>query len=136
MNEKEMIEEMAKTMCARCLMRTEEKSCIYRECFNERLHEAEEICNLGYRKLPKDAVVLTKEELNDLEYKAYSRGVCFVCKKVDEQKEQARKETAKEISKALLDCIYYEPFIHDYELDKVEEKIKEIAKQYGVEIKE
>lgn len=50
--------------------------------------------------------------------------------------EKTKKETAKEILQSLLDCIYYDTFIQDYELDKVEEKIKEIAKQYGVELKE
>lgn len=36
-------------------------------------------------KFPEDSVVLSREELNDLEYKAYSRGVCFASEKVKEK---------------------------------------------------
>ena len=82
------------------------KTCIYneqdhRECFYERLHEAEKIYNLGYRKIPDGSVVLSKE--------GYER--LTSCIKSEEEVRQIaqeiiklgintiRKETAKEIIK-------------------------------------
>lgn len=56
---------------------------------------AEGLYNAGYRKIPENAVVLTKEEYIDL-----SRNY------VTEQIEQVRKKTAKEILQCLYDKCY------------------------------
>lgn len=49
-------------------------------------------------------------------------------------KQQAVKDTAKEILQGLLDFANYETFRKGYELVKVKRRIKEIAKEKGVEV--
>ena len=89
--------------------------------------------NAGYRKLPEDSVVLSREELNDLDYKAYSRGVCCASEKVFEQKEKARKETAEKILRDL----YSEATSNVSEtVELTTFQIEQLAKQFGLEIKE
>ena len=89
MTEQEQIEKIAKYVCNAC------EYGIYGACSKRQtdvkrcslaLKTAKHIYNAGYRKIPENAVVLTKEEYIDL-----SRNY------VREQIEQARKETAKEI---------------------------------------
>lgn len=86
MNKQEQIEEMAQFICGRstddiCII--DRTSC---DCNCAWARTAEAIYNAGYRKIPENAVVLTKEEYIDL-----SRNY------VTEQIEQVRKKTAKEI---------------------------------------
>ena len=57
------------------------------------VYVAEILYNAGYRKIT-DAVVLTKEKRNDLEYKAYARGVNSFNTLHEKQLSKARKETA------------------------------------------
>lgn len=105
---------------------------------------AKSLINLGYQKVDKDKqVVLSKERydklisLYDEIWGAYYDGennakVYYENIKIP----QARKETAREILNKILDFIHYETFRKGFELKKVESKVKELAKQYGVEIKE
>lgn len=67
--QKQMIEEMAKDICGYCLKIIEEKECPRNEnqyCFKSRLEEATYAYKLGYRKIPENAVVLTREEYEKL----------------------------------------------------------------------
>lgn len=70
-----------------------------------------------YRKIPENAVVLTKEEYIDL-----SRNY------VTEQIEQARKKTAKEILQEWVD--------DNSSMGLDNTFVKNIAKKYGVEVEE
>ena len=105
-----------------------------RELWNDKPKEMQDkdiadfIKDINYiRSYLQDSVVLSREELNDLEYKAYSRGVCFVSEKVFEQKEKASKETAEKFLQLTYDRCLEKSFI---------KKVEELAKQFGVEIKE
>lgn len=74
MNEKEMIEEMAKVMA--------------KNWFNETITDtAERLINEGYRKIPEGSVVLSKEENENW------------LKWLEQNIEKARQKTAKEIIK-------------------------------------
>ena len=106
---------------------------------------AEKLLNLGYRKLPEDSVVLSREELSKEPYNDFCKGCpnvrvrssgmtdcCadYSCEQFQkyarliEHNEQIRKETAREI----LQTLYNYP--HEWH----EMKIKELAKEYGVEV--
>lgn len=86
---------------------------------------ADGLYNAGYRKIPENAVVLTKEEYIDL-----SRNY------VREQIEQARKETAKEIL-LLLGKGYDETEKTEFNnLQWYKEFCRELKHRYGVEVEE
>ncbi len=75
-------------------------------------------CKVGdkvYRKIPEGAVVLTREELNDLEYKAYARGVNSFNTLHEKQLGKARKETAEKFAEKLKAEL--DEFWEDYEDD-------------------
>lgn len=82
---------------------------------------AEKLYDLGYRKIPENAVVLTKEEYIDL-----SRNY------VKEQIEQARKETAKEI----LDKLSALMEQYHYKSTAWRNCANFIKETYGVEVEE
>ena len=100
--DKQMIEEMAKIMCGGCIENElmtcsfthEEIPCDFSKNFAEALY------NAGYRKIPENAVVLTKEEreeFNELYRSALKRAekwekLCGI--KIKE----TRKETAEKIA--------------------------------------
>ena len=101
---------------------------------------AEELYNAGYRKIPENAVVLTKEEYIDL-----SRNY------VTEQIEKARKETAKEIFQKVVNICRKEEDFQDGTVNTqleplyfgimnccafIRNEVKELAKQYDVEVEE
>ena len=80
MNQREQIEEIKQVLiktCKRC--RSSEEDCMQSKY-------AEAIYNAGYKKLPEDAIILTKEEYIDLSQNY-----------VKEQKEQAVKEFAEKL---------------------------------------
>ena len=80
---------------------------------------AEKLLNLGYRKLPDGATVLLVGKYNQaLDEKTIEYFI--------KHNEQIRKETAREI----LQTLYNYP--HEWH----EMKIKELAKQFGVEVEE
>lgn len=94
---------------------------------------AERLYNLGYRKIPENAVVLTKEELENMVNMANVQIKCITDIAIN-----ARKETAMEI----LDDIKFlveernGADIEDLSIDGtiLEEVLDELAKQYGVEV--
>lgn len=115
MIDKQQIEEMAKVLCG-----------ITRACKDCKLNgnclaynSAEALYNTNYRKVPENAVVLTREEYEELKNesaaiaKDYQEMGQFYDEKCEELEkliqekhkwtEQARKETAKEILKWLVD---------------------------------
>ena len=133
MTKQEQIDEMARKICIFTHHWKRYKTC--KECFeaNEYACQTYKNCKAfieeGYRKLPEDSVVLSREELNDLEYKAYSRGVCFASEKVFEQKEKASKETAEKIYTKIKDSFLMNSN-NRYALKLW------IKQQFGLEIKE
>ena len=110
MNREEQIEEMAKII--------DELYNVYDTTAGE---IAEGLYNTGYRKIPENAVVLTKEEYIDL-----SRNY------VTEQIEQVRKETAKEILNELIDSSNKITFFDC----RMALGLDKLAEQYGVEVEE
>lgn len=83
--------------------------------------DANKLYNAGYRKIPENAVVLTKEEYIDL-----SRNY------VTEQIEQVRKETAEKILNELIDSSNKITFFDC----RMALGLDKLAKQYGVEVEE
>jgi hypothetical protein len=79
---------------------------------------AEHLISLNYVKLPKDSVVLSREEYTNyiVEYMG-----------VKEIKERVSKETAEEFLQLAYDRCLEKSFI---------KKVEELAKHFGVEIKE
>ena len=127
MNDKEKaIEEMAK--CYKCesyLYRWDVRNCQYlrdgKMC--ERYKIAEDIYNAGYRKIPDGAVVIPK--------KITEKTNAETLIKIAKYNERVRKETAREIFKAIKNAwetTYYER--------EFEERIDSLAKQFGVEVEE
>lgn len=129
MTKQEQIEEMAKII--------DELYNVYDTTADE---IAEGLYNTGYRKIPENAVVLTKEEYIDL-----SRNY------VTEQIEQVRKETAKEILQRVVNICEDEEEFQDGTVNTqlepmyfgiangcnfIKGEVKRLAKEYGVEVEE
>lgn len=94
--------------------------------------KAEELVNLGYRKLPEDSVVLSREEYKRL----LDNAIRVDMEYLDHELAKTRKETAKEILQRLYDKCYEvqglrEGYAHIIPLD-----ILILAKEYGVEVEE
>ena len=94
---------------------------------------AEALYNAGYRKIPKDNVVLSREEQERILTATEKR-----IKELKKQILQARKETAEKILNEFLDFVngWFEGVENNdfcVELNRIS---KDLAKQYGVEIKE
>ena len=144
-------------------------------CASYGLKEAKALYDASYRKIPENAVVLTREEYNELEdlrlnhakdlidanelYEEriadtkleYDNHIKNLEKIIDRQStdlnsqanrlldlkselENSRKETAEKIFKALFESIRY---CDDAGFELLEpEKVIELAKQFGVKIKE
>lgn len=104
------------------------------------MRSAENLYEQGYRKIPQDSVVLTREELskNYVQRELYEHIIKYRClppefgKIVNEVKLQTRKETAEEIFSNLHRLIYSDKTTPIW----VKQQLNEIAKQFGVEIKE
>ena len=124
MNDKKQIEELASLM-ADCNTTCDECFEKYESVMTMKIKEREKYCQVyacaqraveqGYRKLPEDAIILTKEEYIDLSQNY-----------VKEQKEQAVKEFAEKIKMAF----YYEfdEIIPSIISDKIDELLKEYEK--------
>ena len=142
MNEKEMIEEMAKDTggcdypqrdCSKC-WRLEERECsayAYAKTYYEK----------GYRKIPEGSVVLSKEEYNELKSRAEEVFNEMTERMKAEVKIAGRmgvikgsKETAKEIFKEIMKTPYYNENAERQGYLIRLEKFNEIAKQFGVEV--
>ena len=140
MTEQEQIEEMAKFMHYKA--HGKDKDCDNEKCemcWCSCKNDAELLYNAGYRKLPEDSVVLSKEEYEMLanQYKnleiKYSN-LCDnyrLCKDANETLKQnviiARKETAKEILNAVVGAIDNGTFFR-------QNFIFMMNKVYGVEV--
>jgi hypothetical protein len=130
MNEKEMIEEMAKIIDNN------------HGFIVSSVETAQAIYNADYRKIPEGSVVLSKEEYADLQIsKDFNYGYHEGTKNMEAYYEniripEARKETAQEIFYKLKETLIInneentEFFDYDYTL----ETIDKLAKQYGVEV--
>ncbi len=152
MKDKErQVEEMAKDLCVYCHEMTEEKECPYNEheeskqkCWESQLAQAKTLIEQGYRKLPKDSIVLSREEYErlkqvenekdrlyeiklDLENQLIEKGWTDY-EGADEIEKRVSKETAEKII-----CLI-KSFSYDKEFVKIITRI--ISKRLGVEIKE
>ena len=153
MKDKEMIEEMAKEISKTWLVDLEGNTQDVCEVLDRVDIEsiAKELYEQGYRKLPKDSVVLTREELQE---NYVSKTLYEQLQKVSlARKEQidklskklieARKETAEKFVKKVKKLLKKVDIIVDgdeglvgYEESAVDKGLTELAKQFGVEIKE
>ena len=98
--------------------------------------------DLNYRKIPDGSVVLSREEYEGKEITVEMSGghkLRLTVGKFGEMsrvlEESTRKETAKEIFRAI-DGIGRGNGWHTYTIAIVINKLKELAKQYGVEVEE
>lgn len=121
-NKEKQIEEMAKIVLMNC---GECDTCKFLgkatnniDCIDFLL--ANELYEQGYRKIDKDSVVLSTEELNEKQNEAWDRGIEY-------GKEKASKETAEKFLQLAYDRTNDKFFI---------QKVEELAKSFGVEIKE
>ena len=94
---------------------------------------AYDLVTLGYQKIDKDSAVLSREEQEKILTATEKR-----IKELKRQILQARKETAEKILNELLDFVngWFEGVENNdfcVELNRIS---KDLAKQYGVEIKE
>lgn len=108
--------------------------------------DANKLYNAGYRKIPENAVVLTKEEYDKLglfeesvqEYKSDNGQLVLVKERKTLQKYSTdiadfiRKETAKEIFNELIDSSNKITFFDC----RMALGLDKLAKQYGVEVEE
>lgn len=133
MTKQEQIEEMANYYCEYCKKQTGEKFCEHiddKSC--NIFFEAELFYNAGYRKIPEDSVVLSREEYKRL----LDNAIRVDMEYLDHELAKTRKETAKEILQRLYDKCYEvqglrEGYAHIIPLD-----ILILAKEYGVEVEE
>ena len=115
------IEEMARDM---------DYGCVKRDLYPDDAKEiAKALYLLGYRKIPENAVVMTREDLNELEYKAYARGVNSFNTLHEKQLEKTRKGTAEKFADRVKMAFYYEfdELIPSIMADKIDEICKEIT---------
>ena len=130
------IEEMAVIGCVRNPQAHTAEECAKCDFKNGQCNSyrhAEALYNAGYRKIPKDSVVLSREEQERILTATEKR-----IKELKRQILQARKETAEKILNELLDFVngWFEGVENNdfcVELNRIS---KDLAKQYGVEIKE
>ena len=148
MKDKEkQIEEMAKVMYGYICKDRPCKECNYHgkskilKPYCEYYLKAQDLYEQGYRKC-KDSVVLSREqlakysEMYDKGWETYKQGehnaeVWFQNIEIPKVKEKERKETAEKFVKEVDDCM------QSSDLSRIMAyRIKELAKQFGVEIKE
>ena len=130
------IEEMAVIGCVRNPQAHTAEECAKCDFKNGQCNSyrhAEALYNAGYRKIPKDSVVLSREEQERISTATEKR-----IKELKRQILQARKETAEKILNELLDFVngWFEGVENNdfgVEFNRI---LKNFAKQYGVEIKE
>jgi hypothetical protein len=112
MDKQKQIEEMAKVLCKdtsnkgnceECGFRKNKKIFVNRICY--KFDGAIDLYNAGYRKIPEGALVLTKEEYDEL--KSLAKGHCEYCYLMDLPdfeterlvRDTTRKETAEKFAK-------------------------------------
>jgi hypothetical protein len=94
---------------------------------------AEAFIKLGYtkNKILEGSVVLPEDEV--YEFRKDSAEVKFLKNKIIEQ---ARKETAKEILQSLLDFVNCEKINQGHSFEKIKKTLIKVAKTYDVEVEE
>lgn len=143
MNDKQQIEEIAQDIASNCPDMVD-NACGGKPCY---VCLAERLVKDNYRKLPENAVVLTREEYEKL--KDLDESYNHLEKTKDEllsernklalQLAQARKETAKELFQAIEKSKYVEKFnglsgaVKMISLSNLKKIMKD---KFGVEIKE
>lgn len=146
MTKQEQIEEMASLMaechttCDECFKRLERNMTMKikeREKHCQAYMFAKTAVEQGYRKLPKDSVVLTKEKYEVLKVKAKEKHWLGTCMAVWENaKIDARKETAKEIL-ILLGKGFDETKMTEFKnLPWYKSFCKELKHRYDIEVEE
>lgn len=134
MNKQEQIEELAKDLR---LIKELQASDIYTTNYQE----AVALISLGYRKIPEDAVVLTKKEL----VKTMESGYVYDTTRGNKINliEMAREIERKETAKVILNVLYFNlqngvkgHIAKSNVYYNVMSRIQQIAKNYGVEIEE
>lgn len=152
MNEQEQIEGMAKVIGDTWLVDLEGETKDAREVLDEVDIKAisRELYEQGYRKLPEDSVVLSKEEYERLKnsrnirvvtkYEEDDYEICIPASDYDEMLKQECKETAKEILQGLEEKKERVKAFYGTDesvgVDIAIRAIKEILKQKGVEVEE
>ena len=144
----EQIAEMAVIGCVRNPQAHTTEECLKCEfsdgCCNAYRH-AEALYNAGYRKLPEDAVVLTKEEYESLkqsltqttnrecELADRARALLHECDVLKIDLEKARKETAKEFAEKIKEKYgHYWCYLYKKDLKQLRTIIDELLKKYEV----
>lgn len=139
MKDKEMIEEMAKVMYGYICKDRPCKECNYHgkskilKPYCEYYLKAQDLYEKGYRKLPKDSVVLSREEFWKLSNK-------FSKKELDEivefHKKKTSKETAEKIFNRFLSVLKDNRKMGNNFVVLTLNALQDIAKEFGAEIKE
>lgn len=133
--DKKQIEEIAQIINGS----TELDTIAYYRCMNI----AKTLYNAGYRKIPEDSVVLSSEEFEKLKYTwitdsdAYKKGCKETAEKILNAQYQECKIAEQDVLKARggnKNDNYYKGFSLGMTNTKMD--IQELARQFGVEIKE
>lgn len=132
MNKQKQIEEMAEDIR---LIKELQASNIYTPNYQE----AMALISLGYKKIPKDSVVLTEEQFSEFRQAIInlSQEHTKKCDEVNDKIIKARKQAIKEVLERVNDCMRdFEDDDDGYILKKCEFKffMREIAKEFGVEL--
>ena len=112
---------------------------LYSGCssYNKAYNIANALYLQGYRKLPKDSVVLSREEFKKL----LDNNIRIDMEYFEQEKAKARKETAEKIFEKIknkineLEKFYFDNGKIGYNGLTIRE-LNELARQFGVEIKE
>ena len=136
MNKQQQIEEIAQIINGS----TELDTIAYYRCMNI----AKTLYNAGYRKLPEDSVVLSREEWKQIKNSLY-----YSKEELEKKLQRERKETTEKILNEVLQEIFYYFDVQSVKelneksllastmtFDVVTDKIFEIATREAVEIKE
>ena len=92
---------------------------------------AKALYNAGYRKIPEDSVVLSREEWKQIKNSLY-----YSKEELEKKLQRERNETAKEIFKSFENAfsLYYPHGILTYE--DFQNHFMYLAEKYGVEVEE
>ena len=148
MNKQQQIEEMAVIGCVRTPQaHTAEEcgKCDFKNGQCNAYRHAEALYNAGYRKLPEESVVLSREEYEVLKIKEKEKHWLETCMSVWENaKIASSKKTAEKDFNAIIRALEerkervkaFYGLNESVGVDIAIRTVKELAKQYGVEIKE
>ena len=130
MNKQQQIEEIAGTICNACKERFEiSKKCknVIEPCLAAYAH-AEALYNAGYRKLPEDSVVLSREEYDSLRLQiqqAHNKGVQAGFDMTKFKEQSIRKQAIKEFAEKLKERYVDENLLFDGYFKIIDELLQE-----------